>query len=157
MSLTPQALRKRDRLRDIFGRPRPSSVDSPGQAIATASQTPTPDASAAKIGTSILADALEALSRDDRDVIRDLLPTDAISIDAAVEAAHGHAKELQRQCAHTRWSWQYKGRQIHLSDHMDKVLQLLDKVKSAGDIAVNADPIHAGLPWAGIRIILEVC
>jgi hypothetical protein len=40
---------------------------------------------------------------------------------------------------------------------MDKVLQLLDRFKSAGDVAANVDPVHIGLPWAGIRVILEVC
>ena len=38
----------------------------------------------------------------------------------------------------------------------DKVLLWLDRFKSVGDIAVNVDPIHAGLPWAAIRLLLEI-
>ena len=45
---------------------------------------------------------------------------------------------------------------MRLGDEADKVLLWLDRFKSVGDIAVNADPIHAGLPWAGIRLLLEV-
>jgi hypothetical protein len=55
------------------------------------------------------------------------------------------------------WSWNYKGRQIYVSDMMDKVVQFLDKFKSVGDVIANVDPVHLGLPWAGIRAILEVC
>jgi hypothetical protein len=44
-----------------------------------------------------------------------------------------------------------------LQDEADKVILWLDRFKQVGDIAVNADQIHAGLPWAGIRLLLEVC
>lgn len=43
-----------------------------------------------------------------------------------------------------------------LREEADKVLLWLDRLKQVGDITVNADPIHAGLPWAGIRLLLEV-
>jgi len=46
---------------------------------------------------------------------------------------------------------------MRLWDEADKVMLWLDRFKQVGDIAVNADPIHAGLPWAGIRLLLEVC
>lgn len=138
------------------------SVPSPLPAISTSSPVPTVSVPSQippepRISSSILADALEALNHEDRVVIRSLLPENAFSVGVAVQGAHDLATELQQQCAIERLSWQYRGRQIYLSDHMSKVLQLLDKVKSAGDVAVSADPIHAGLPWAGLRIILEVC
>lgn len=44
---------------------------------------------------------------------------------------------------------------MRLWDEADKVMLWLDRFKQVGDIAVNADPIHAGLPWAGIRLLLE--
>jgi hypothetical protein len=40
---------------------------------------------------------------------------------------------------------------------VDKVMRLLDKFKAMGDVVANIDPIHVGLPWVGIRAILEVC
>jgi hypothetical protein len=45
---------------------------------------------------------------------------------------------------------------VTLQDEVDKVISFLDRIKDVGDLAVNADPIHAGLPWAGIRLLLEV-
>jgi hypothetical protein len=94
----------------------------------------------ARINSGILADALEELGREDRDTIRSLLPGDAVGIDAAFRGAYDRAVKLQQQCTRESWPWQYKGRQLFPSEHMDKVLQL-----------------HIGLPWAGIRVILEVC
>jgi len=45
-----------------------------------------------------------------------------------------------------------------------KTSKILDQIASAvqdfvqiGDIVVQADPLHAGLPWAGFRLILVVC
>jgi ankyrin repeat domain-containing protein 50 len=32
----------------------------------------------------------------------------------------------------------------------------LNKFKDIGDIAVSFDPIHASLPWAGVRLLLQV-
>ncbi|TKA65217.1 hypothetical protein B0A55_11914 [Friedmanniomyces simplex] len=107
-------------------------------------------------GSSILADALEALDFEDRETIRTLLPANAISIDTAFDEVYGGARELQQRCANKRWYWNYKGRQIYVHDQLDKVVQLLDKFKSVGDVVANVDPVHVGLPWAGIRTILEV-
>jgi hypothetical protein len=45
---------------------------------------------------------------------------------------------------------------VRLQDTADKIIVWLDKFKVVGDIAVNVDPMHAGLPWAGIRFLLQV-
>lgn len=43
-----------------------------------------------------------------------------------------------------------------LSDMADRICGWLEKFKQIGDIAVQVDPLHAGLPWAGVRLILQV-
>lgn len=48
------------------------------------------------------------------------------------------------------------GRQIILRDVAEKIIVWIDRFKQVGDIAVNFDPVHASLPWAGIRFLLEV-
>ncbi|KAK3615161.1 hypothetical protein LTR22_027540 [Elasticomyces elasticus] len=144
-----QPSRKRDRLR---GSPSPL----PTRPAAAPVRTPSQDPAKVRRGSSILADALEALDREDRETVRSLLPANAISIDAAFDEAYGCATKLHRECTNKRPSWEYKGRQIYLSDQVDKVLQLLEKFKSMGVIVANVDPVHVGLPWAGIRVILEV-
>jgi len=106
----------------------------------------------------MLIDALEALASEDRETVRSLLPpTNAIGIDTAFSEVHSCARQLQQCCTDKRWSWNYKGREVYLFDQVDKVVQLLDRFKAVGDIVANVDPIHIGLPWAGIRAILEVC
>lgn len=40
---------------------------------------------------------------------------------------------------------------------MSKVSIWLQKFVEVGDVAVNYDPGHAALPWAGIRFLLKVC
>lgn len=35
-------------------------------------------------------------------------------------------------------------------------MKWLDRFKQVGDVGSNADPVHIGLPWAGIRFLLEV-
>lgn len=38
---------------------------------------------------------------------------------------------------------------------MDKIVQLLDKLKSVRDVVAAVDPVHVGLPWARVRAIRE--
>ncbi|KAM0720132.1 hypothetical protein Q7P37_004268 [Cladosporium fusiforme] len=104
----------------------------------------------------ILAEALEALRPDDRETVYALMPENASGIDAAFDEAYGRASELQQRCANKRWHCDYKGHRIFLSDYIDKVVQLLDKFKHVGDVLANVDSTYIGLPWAGIRAILEV-
>ncbi|KAK0845389.1 hypothetical protein LTR03_007446 [Friedmanniomyces endolithicus] len=129
---------------------------APRPAAAAATRTSSSEPAYTKNGSSILADALEALDREDRGTIRTLLPTNVFTIDAAFDEVHGVVSELGELCANKRWSWTYKGHKVYVHDQVDKVVELLDKFKSVGDVVANFDPIHVGLPWAGIRLILEV-
>jgi len=43
-----------------------------------------------------------------------------------------------------------------LRDKADKVMLWLDRFKSAGDEVANVAPLHVGLLWAGVRMLLEV-
>jgi hypothetical protein len=42
-------------------------------------------------------------------------------------------------------------------DLADKILSWVERFKKIGDIAVQYDPVHAALPWAGIRLLLQAC
>jgi hypothetical protein len=155
MSLGLRPPKKRDRIRALFGR---SASPSANHANVISPRTPSPGPVYTANGSNILADALDALTIDDHETIKHLLlPTNAISIDAAFNEVHICARDLQQRCTIKRWSWNYKGRRVYLSDQVDKVVWLLDKFKAVGDVVANVDPIHIGLPWAGIRAILEVC
>ena len=154
MRLVPQPERKRDRLRAWFRR-SPSPL--PAHPTAGSTQPALPTSTNTSIAGSILADALEALEFDQRETIRILLqPTHAVNAEDAFNEVHAHARELQQRSKIKRWSWDYKGRQVYLFEQADKVVRLLDRFKAVGDVVSNVDPVHVGLPWAGVRAILEV-
>ena len=46
--------------------------------------------------------------------------------------------------------------EINVQDTADKLVGWITKFKEVGDIAVQYDPVHAALPWAGVRFILLV-
>ena len=127
------------------------SVDSAVLCVRTQSQAHAVQAS------TILADALEKLDKQEQGTVRALLPSKTFKIDDALHEAYNKAKELQAESASNRWSWTYRGRQVYVQDQADKLVRFIDKFKTVGDAAASIDPIHAGLPWVGVRSILEVC
>jgi hypothetical protein len=157
MSLTPQSSRTRDRVRSFFGRSPSPLPNHPARATPISVQTSLHNPADSKNASGILALTLEKLDLKDRETVREMLPANVIGIDAAIAKAHICASDLQQLCAKKRWSWTYKGREIYVSDQVYKIMQFLDKFKSVGDVVANVDPVHVGLPWAGIRAILEVC
>lgn len=60
------------------------------------------------------------------------------------------------ECEDKSWKFEYKGRQIILRDVAEKIIYGINKFKEIGDVAVNFDPVHAALPWAGVRFLLQV-
>ena len=76
--------------------------------------------------------------------------------DSMPEALFKAAKAKQKICEDKRWNFEFKDYTLSLRETADKVIVWLEKFKAIGDVAVNSDPIHAGLPWAGIRLLLQV-
>jgi hypothetical protein len=60
-------------------------------------------------------------------------------------------------CQENRWKFKFRGKEIIVRDLADKLLDWVDKFKNIGDVLVSYDPSHAALPWAGIRLVLQVC
>lgn len=156
MNTIQQRLRRRDRLCQILGRSLLHSTSSPTLSHSAPTHTPAKTPQNARIRSSILADTLETLDPGERETICGCLPENGVNIDEAFVSAHSHATELQRLCTSKRWTWRYNGREIVLADKMSKVMQLLDKFKSIGDVIASVDPMHIGLPWAGFRAIIQV-
>ena len=48
------------------------------------------------------------------------------------------------------------GKNLILRDVFGKIVGWIQKFKEIGDVAVQYDPVHASLPWAGVRLLLEV-
>lgn len=97
--------------------------------------------------------ALEKLSEEDKHELSRMRLDSKLDILQHLRTA---AKKKQADCANRRWKFELNGRQIVLRDVAEKIIVWVDKFKQVGDIAVNFDPVHASLPWAGIRFLLEV-
>ena len=48
------------------------------------------------------------------------------------------------------------GQTVILRDLFSKIVVWIDRFKAVGDIVVQYDPVHAALPWAGVRFLLQV-
>lgn len=79
-------------------------------------------------------------------------PTSESSINDLLQLA----KDKQEMCDQRAFKFTFRGQEIILRDTAYKVISFLEKFKAVGDIAVNFDPVHAALPWAGVRFLLQV-
>ena len=100
--------------------------------------------------------ALQRLSSQEQATIRESILSTTDDIESALQQALDAAKVKQTTCQNKRWTLTFGGHTITLREEADKIVRWLDRFKKVGDVAVNVDPIHAGLPWAGIRFLLEV-
>lgn len=66
------------------------------------------------------------------------------------------AEEKRDECQRRGWTIEVRGRQIPLRDIAGKMIDWVNKFKEIGDVAVSFDPVHAALPWAGVRFVLQV-
>jgi len=55
-----------------------------------------------------------------------------------------------------RLKFKWGGKEINLQEKVDRLVGWIVKFKEVGDIAVQYNPAHAALPWAGVRLILQV-
>jgi hypothetical protein len=65
--------------------------------------------------------------------------------------------KVQDKCQCKSYKFPFKGKEIIMRDVAGKIIFWLNKFKEVGDVAVNFDPVHASLPWAGVRFLLQVC
>lgn len=65
-------------------------------------------------------------------------------------------EEKQKEWDSRRWKVTVGAHQIVFAEQATKIIGWLNKFKDVGDIAINYDPVHAALPWAGVRFLLDV-
>jgi hypothetical protein len=102
-------------------------------------------------------EALKVLSKKDKTLVLDHVPPATTPISEVLETLMQIAQDKRRACESKRWTVKFREHVVVLSQVADKVIAWLDKFKQIGDIAANVDPLHAGLPWAGVRLLLQVC
>lgn len=112
-----------------------------------------PPASEPSYPDSVWAKALLGLSEEDRKALNFGSLDDKLDIINNVVEAVAIKRKL---CIDKQWKFTYKGEKIILRDVADKLLAWVEKFKLFGDIIVQYDPVHAALPWAGFRFLLQV-
>lgn len=117
--------------------------------------SPTGDRSRDAPARDLWGRALERLSFQDKEAMLGIMSGSDSKMDI-LRHLHTAAVTKQSECEKRRWKFEFKGRQIILRDVAEKIIVWINKFKQIGDIAVSFDPVHAALPWAGVRFFLEV-
>jgi hypothetical protein len=109
-----------------------------------------------EVSRRVLDKALANLEPDERSSIEDLILSPSESVDAVLKSVINLAEDKQKICESKRWVIQWRGKTVELHKKAESVVKWLDRFKEVGDIIANVDPVHVGLPWAGVRFLLEV-
>ena len=96
--------------------------------------------------------ALKRLSDDERNAITE---QDLYGKLDVIQVLYNDVLQQKRDCEQSKLTFELNGRRVALRDLADKAIAWIDKFKEIGDVAANFDPIHAALPWAGVRLLLQ--
>lgn len=55
-----------------------------------------------------------------------------------------------------RWRIEMCGRSVEIREQVDRVVKVILVAKDFITPFANLDPVHAGLPWAGVCMLLQV-
>jgi hypothetical protein len=105
------------------------------------------------LGLAILEKAKSSLEPGERAVMDKYaaLKDPARAFDEAYDAAESRQKEYK-----SKGAWTIKGHKIEWRALVGNIVKFLDKFKDVGDVLAGLDPAHAGIPWAVVKILLEV-
>jgi hypothetical protein len=108
-------------------------------------------------GSDLWASALATLNIEDRQRIA-FEGQDKLDVLTDLQTQSNAAKDKSLE---NRWRFRRPGRggkdeTVVLRDLFSKIVVWIDRFKQVGDIAVQYDPAHAALPWAGVRFLLIV-
>ena len=67
------------------------------------------------------------------------------------------AMKAKRKNFESQWKLQWGGKEINVREKAEKLVGWIERFKEVVNIAVQYDPVHATLPWAGVRFILIAC
>jgi hypothetical protein len=132
---------------DAPAQPSAATVDLTGQAVTGASSTSE---------GAFLEKVLEQLTEDQRRTLNSSYAQSSSDIDSTLLGVIQAAENKKEVCISKQWTLKIGSRTISTREKAEKVVGLLEKFKRVGDVVAGADPIHFGLPWAGVSLILQV-
>ena len=65
-------------------------------------------------------------------------------------------KQVEEQGVAKDYTLKLGDKKVDVREKVEGFANCLNKFKEIGDIVVQYDPVHAALPWAGVRFILMV-
>jgi len=68
-----------------------------------------------------------------------------------------HAMEAKGKNIASQWKLKWGGKEVNVREKAERLVGWITRFKEVVDIAVQYDPVHAALPWAGVRLILNAC
>ncbi|RDW57470.1 hypothetical protein BP6252_13808 [Coleophoma cylindrospora] len=133
------------------------STAAPSSLAQQSSNILPPQSTSAQTAEGLWDRAIQNLNAADKETISrlELMHTEQLPIEIRIDKLIGLVKEKQEDCEKKSYKFHVCGRDLILRDVAGKVIVWLNKFKEVGDIAVNFDPIHAALPWAGVRFLLQ--
>jgi hypothetical protein len=132
-------------------------ISDPPSPPASSKSTPSPSL-ATPAPRDLWTEALHKLSPEDQQAVNILQPKANAQrpMSESIEELLDLTRKVQDDCKAKAYKFRLRGKDIIVRDVAGKIIFWLNKFKEVGDIAVNFDPIHASLPWACVRFLLQV-
>lgn len=105
---------------------------------------------------SLWTQAISKLSDKDQALLKYVHVHSGTNDQNFFEAIEDVIRDTRLQEMSHRWKISILGREFVIKDVVLKIIEWLRRFKEVGDVAVSFDPVHAALPWAGFRFLLEV-
>lgn len=97
--------------------------------------------------------ALQALNEEERKQLSFQRADKRLVLEELLEVI----EDKKQLCLQKRWKFKKRnGELVFLRDVLGKMIMWINKFKEVGDSAAQYDPSHAALPWAGVRLVLQV-
>lgn len=112
--------------------------------------------------------AYDLLQKDEKDLVEKYELILARELNAETTSTHAHnpqqrqkqmADLVERKLAAMRdreWRITIKGKPLEVRKQVDRVLKTVVAAKDFVSSIASMDPVHAGLPWAGVCMLLPV-
>lgn len=55
-----------------------------------------------------------------------------------------------------QWTVKFMNHRLKIREQVQRIAKVAEYARGFGSIIANVDPVHAGLPWAGINLLLTV-
>jgi hypothetical protein len=102
---------------------------------------------------SLWEEAWKKLLVEDKEALQDLKSNKLECLEQLLK----RTEESREYCRKQSLKFTFRGKVVIARDLTDKLLTWVEKFKEIGDTMVQYDPVHAALPWAGFRFLLQVC